>query len=339
MSKYDNLNVIVKDKIQVASLLKAPVEAKSMIGEVGMDNYITEKNLHRPQLALAGYVGLFTFHRVQIFGNTEVNYLNSLNTKEKVNAIRRITTFPIPCILLTDSNTLDEELLQILASAKIAVLSTKYETTKAFTLLSEFLDDQFSLQATVHGSFVDVYGVGILFTGRSGIGKSEVALDLIERGHRLVADDLIMITKTRESLIMGTGTNLVQHFMEIRGLGIIDIRQMFGVRSIRFQKRLEIIVELEDWNDQEEYTRTGLDEIPTGIMGVDIMTIKLPIFPGKNITVIAEVIALNYLLKTYGYNASDVFSSKLREAIELKTKNSGKVHENRIITYFQGDRE
>jgi HPr kinase/phosphorylase len=339
MSKYDNLNVIVKDKIPVSHLMQSSIEAKSVIGEVGLGNFITEKNLHRPQLALAGYVGLFTFHRVQIFGNTEVNYLNSLTIKEKENSIRRITTFPIPCIILTDGNELDESILKIFESAKISVLSTKLATTKAFTLLSEFLDDQFSLQATVHGSFVDVYGVGILFTGRSGIGKSEVALDLIERGHRLVADDIIMITKTREALIMGTGTNLVQHFMEIRGLGLIDIRQMFGVRSIRFQKRLEIIVELEDWNENEEYTRTGLDEIPTGIMGVDIMTIKLPIFPGKNITVIAEVIALDYLLKTYGYNASDVFANKLREAIDLKTKNSSNIVENRIISSFQGDRE
>ncbi len=339
MSKYDNLNVIVKDKIPVSHLLMAPIGAQSLNGDAGLNNYITEKNLHRPQLALAGYVGLFTFHRVQIFGNTEVNYLKSLTQKEKINSIKRITSFPIPCIILTNNNILDDELLTILANAEIAVISTKLETTKAFTLLSEFLDDQFSLQATVHGSFVDVYGVGILFTGRSGIGKSEVALDLIERGHRLVADDIIMITKTRESIIMGTGTSLVQHFMEIRGLGLIDIRQMFGVRSIRFQKRLEIIVELEDWSDKEEYTRTGLDETPTAIMGVDITTIKLPIFPGKNITVIAEVIALNYLLKTYGYNASDVFANKLRETIESKSKNSGTIQENRIITYFQGDRE
>jgi HPr kinase/phosphorylase len=176
-----------------------------------------------------------------------------------------------------------------------------------------------------------------LFVGRSAIGKSEIALDLIERGHRLVADDVVVLTKVRESVLMGTGTNLVQHYMEIRGLGIIDVRQMFGVRAIRFQKRLEIIVELQEWKEDNAYTRTGLDLEPINIMGINIDSIHLPIFPGKNITVIAEVIALNYLLKTYGYNASEVFADKLKDLIKLRT-NKG-YHQERIINYFQGDRE
>src|SRR5690606_10128456 len=141
-----------------------------------------------------------------------------------------------------------------------------------------------------------VYGVGVLFIGKSGIGKSEVALDLVERGHRLVADDIIILTKKGEGILMGSGTNLVKHFLEIRGLGIIDVKQMFGVRAIRFQKRLEIIVELEVWNDQSDYTRTGLDAATINISDVEIPYVKLPIVPGKNITVISEVISLNYLL-------------------------------------------
>ncbi len=205
-------------------------------------------------------------------------------------------------------------------------------------MLSEFLDDHFSQQAVVHGSFVDVYGVGILFTGRSGIGKSEIALDLVERGHRLVADDVVMITQKRTAL-MGTGTSLIQHFMEIRGLGMIDVRQMFGIRSIRFQKRLEIVVELEEWTSSEEYTRTGLDEEPMSVMGVEISTVKLPIFPGKNITVIAEVIAINYLLRTYGYDTAKVFSDRLNNAISNKTFSDRNMREQRIVNYFQGDVE
>lgn len=339
MKQFDNIQIIRKGKIPIAHLMESPIKPTLITQNVDLSTkFISEKNLHRPQLALAGYVGLFTYERVQIFGNTEVNYLQSLSPEDRIKSIKKVAEFDIPCILLTNKNKLEPHLIKLFEDRNIAILSTELETTLAFTLLSEFLDDQFAMQATIHGSFVDVYGVGILFCGKSGIGKSEVALDLVERGHRLVADDIVMVTKTRESIIMGTGTNLVQHFMEIRGLGIIDIRQMFGIRSIRFQKRLEIIVELEEWDNNTEYNRTGLEETPSTLMGVAINTVKLPIIPGKNITVIAEVVALNYLLKTYGYNASDVFSNKLREAIEAKTI-GGKHNDSRIISYFQGDRE
>jgi HPr kinase/phosphorylase len=284
-------------------------------------------------------VGLFSWQRIQIFGNTETNYLKSLELKNRITALEKITQFKLPCIIVTNNNEVDQELLDVCIKAEIPVFCTEYDTTKASYLLSEFLDDQFSPQIVVHGSFVDVYGVGMLFVGRSGIGKSEVALDLIERGHRLVADDVVMLTKKRETILMGTGTSLVQHFMEIRGLGIIDIRQMFGIRSIRFQKRLEIVVELEDWDENASYTRTGLDELPLDILGIEISKVKLPIFPGKNITVISEVIAINYLLRTYGYDASQVFSEKLNERIKQKSGMNKFFEEKRIISYFQGDNE
>ncbi|MGE5479211.1 MAG: HPr(Ser) kinase/phosphatase [Chloroflexota bacterium] len=338
MRQFHNQQVISQNKAPVDVLLSSPVKLTALTGEIGLQNFIKDKNLHRPQLALAGYVGLFNYNRIQIFGNTENFYLKSLNNQDRIKAFKTITQFPLPCIILTNDLRLDDDLLQIAAEANIAVFTTPFDTTKAFSLLSEFLDDQFASQLVVHGSFVDVYGVGILFVGRSGIGKSEIALDLIERGHRLVADDVVMLTKKKETILMGTGTSLVQHFMEIRGLGIIDVRQMFGIRSIRFQKRLEIIVELEDWAQAGEYTRTGLDEMPMEIMGVEVSNVKLPIFPGKNITVIAEVIAINYLLRTYGYNAAKVFSDKLNDRIKSKGPNRT-FQEQRLISYFQGDDE
>jgi HPr kinase/phosphorylase len=339
MAILNNLKPILQEKIPVAVLVQSPIKLKILTGDVGMENYITDKNLHRPQLALAGYVGLFSWQRIQIFGNTEINYLRTLTLPDRIKALDKISQFAIPCVILTNNNTLDIELIGVFANAGIPVFATEYETSKAYYLLSEFLDDQFSPQVVMHGSFVDVYGVGILFIGRSGIGKSEIALDLIERGHRLVADDVVMLTKKRETILMGTGTSLVQHFMEIRGLGIIDIRQMFGIRSIRFQKRLEIVVELEDWDEHGAYTRTGLDELPIEILGVETSKVKLPIFPGKNITVIAEVIAINYLLRTYGYDASQVFSEKLNERIKQKSGMKKFFEEKRIISYFQGDNE
>lgn len=335
MALFNNLKPIVQDSIPVEMLLQSPAKLINLNERIGYDNKVTDKNIYRPQLALAGYVGLFTFQRVQIFGNTEMFYLQSLPTEQRKKSLETIAQFPIPCVIITNNNKPDLEFIEILSKANIAIFLTEFDTTKAFSMLSEFLDDQFSPQLVVHGSFVDIYGVGILFVGRSGIGKSEIALDLVERGHRLVADDVVMLTKKKESLLMGTGTSLVQHFMEIRGLGIIDIRQMFGIRSIRYQKRLEIIVELEDWDDSANYTRTGLDERPSSVMGIDISTVKLPIFPGKNITVIAEVIAINYLLRTYGYDASTVFSEKLNERIRQKSGMKKFFEEKRIISYFQ----
>lgn len=338
--KFDNLEIMRQESIPVDTLLGSPAKLKALTGNVGFDNAITDKNLYRPQLALAGFVELFNYKQIQIIGNTEYYYLRSLSEQQRERAIGNLAQFPVPAVIITNNHEPFPEFIRIAESHNIPIFSTPYETTKAFYLLSEFLDDQFAPHVVVHGSFVDVYGVGILFVGRSGIGKSEIALDLIERGHRLVADDIVMLTKKRETVLMGTGTSLVQHFMEIRGLGIIDIRQMFGIRAIRFQKRLEIIVELEDWQQTEEYTRTGLDESFTDLMGVEVTNIKLPIFPGKNITVIAEVIAINYLLRTYGYNAAKVFSDKLHDTIRKRSAGPERNYqERRLISYFQGDNE
>ena len=173
-----------------------------------------------------------------------------------------------------------------------------------------------------------------MFVGSSGIGKSEVALDLVERGHRLVADDVVILTKKGEGILMGSGTDLVKHFMELRGIGIIDIRSMFGVRAIRFQKRLEVIIELEVWNEKTEYTRTGLDDSFTTLMDIEIPYVKLPIIPGKNITVVSEIIALNYLLKHYGYDAAKVLQDRITKKIQLKNEEM-----NRAIDYFEHDFE
>ena len=340
MLNYDKSQVLQRKKLLVSDLLESPVKLEVLTDDgIGFDNKILEEHLYRPQLALTGYVGLFSHKRIQIFGNTEFYYLNELSKKKRIDAFKGIARFPIPCIILTNNLTLEPELLKIANESKIVVFRTSYDTSRTQYLLSEFLDDQFAPQVVIHGSFVDVHGVGILFVGRSGIGKSEVALDLVERGHRLVADDVVMLTKKRESTLIGTGTSVVKHFMEIRGLGIIDIRQMFGVRSVRHQKRLEIIVELLEWDPAGEYTRIGLDEKPTNIMGIDISTVKLPIFPGKNITVIAEVIAINYLLRIYGYNAAEIFAETLSKQIKKNKASSSTFEDQRHIRYFQADNE
>ena len=302
-------------------------------GEGAFDNRIKDKNLHRPGLALAGYVELFTYDRVQLMGNTEIRYLNSLSPAKRRTAFTTLLEFKIPCIILTNNNTIEKELLDAAAAKGVPIFKTPFETTKIVYFLADFLDDQFAPQVVLHGSLVDVYGIGVLLIGRSGIGKSEIALDLIERGQRLVADDVVMVTRKGEGILMGAGTDLVKHFMEIRGLGLLDVRSMFGIRAIRFQKRVEIVVELEDWKADHDYTRTGLDGETITILDVEIPLVKLPIFPGKNVTVITEVIALNYLLKHYGYDAAKEFSKRLEGVIGEKKKG------NRMIDYFEHDFE
>ena len=314
---------------------KTRLKLKPLTGEVGFDRGIKDKNIHRPGLALAGYVQLFTYDRVQIFGNTEMRYLEQLKDEDRKKSLQTIFKFEIPCIVITSNNVIDETFLQLAQQHKVAVFQTPFETTKFVYFISDFLDDQFSPQIVVHGSFMDVYGIGLLLIGRSGIGKSEIALDLVERGHRLVADDVVMITRKGEGILMGSGTDLVKHFMEIRGLGLIDVRSMFGIRAIRFQKRVEVIIELMEWRADDEYTRTGLDDEAIEVLDVPIPRVKLPIFPGKNVTVICEVISLNYLLKHYGYDAAMEFTKKLEAVISEKSKHIGE----RAIDYFEHDFE
>jgi HPr kinase/phosphorylase len=193
-------------------------------------------------------------------------------------------------------------------------------TTPFIHSLTLYLDHMFAPQSTVHGSLVDVYGVGLLVTGRSGIGKSETALDLVERGHRLVADDVVTITKRHGDVLIGSGNQLLRHHMEIRGIGIIDVQSIFGVRAIRLQKRVEVEIHLKEWLREEEYERVGLDERKTPILDVEIPRVEVPIFPGKNVTVIAEVVALNYLIKAYGgYSPAERLNQHLIELMKRKS--------------------
>ncbi len=335
--KIDKKNISRKDKISVRYFFEHASKNFGLISfteEVGFDRNITQQNLHRPGLALAGFVKLFSYDRIQIFGNTEMTYLDGIPVEKRISIFKKIFEFNIPCIVITNGIKPYDELVELAKENEIPILGSELDTTKNSYLIVDFLDDIFANKLTVHASFVDVYGVGMLFVGKSGIGKSEVALDLVERGHRLVADDVVTLTKKGEGILMGTGTEHVNHFMEIRGVGIIDVRSMFGVRAIRYRKRLEVVIELEVWDSKEEYTRTGLDDSTIPIMDVEIPYIKLPIVPGKNITVVAEVIALNYLLKHHGYDAAKVLTDKLMTKMKNETDS-----ENKNVKFFEHDYE
>jgi len=281
---------------------------------------IDEADLHRPGLALSGFVDVFTFKRIQIIGNTENAYLKKMSVADRKRAIETLLSFKLPCIIITHNNKPPAELLNYANEKGVTIFKSPLPTTRLMHLISDYMDDEFAPTISVHGSLVDVYGIGVLFTGRSGIGKSEITLDLVERGHRLVADDVVHISRKAEGILIGEATEMLQHHMEIRGLGIVDVRSIFGIRSIRLQKRVEIEVQLEEWNEGEEYERVGLLELTGKILDVEIPAIKLPIFPGKNITVIAEVIALDQLLKIHGHYPAKAFNEKLIKRMQEKAK-------------------
>jgi HPr kinase/phosphorylase len=239
----------------------------------------------------------------------------------------------MPCLVLTADNTLPAEQIAQAQARGLPVYRTPMATMRFLSLATDFLEDQFAEQVSLHGSLVDVYGVGLLLQGKAGIGKSEVALDLVERGHRLVADDVVVATR-KNDIVMGAGTDLVQHFMEIRGLGLIDVRAMFGIRAIRFQKRIELVVNLQLWEPDTDYTRVDMIDEHQDVLSVELPLVRLPVTPGKNITVICEVIAMNYLLRHYGYNPADVFAQRLRDRMQ-----GPKGHPLRATEYFEQDVE
>jgi HPr kinase/phosphorylase len=314
---------IRRKDISVGELYKLAHEKtklRPINGEVGFGRLINDKNVHRPGLALAGFVDLFTYNRIQIFGNTEVQFLGSLKEDERLRSFQTILQFEIPCMIFTDRNEVEPELVDLATARGISIFGTTLETTRFVYILGEFLDDIFAPSTVVHGSLVDVYGIGLLFLGRSGIGKSELALDLVERGHRLVADDAVQVVRQGEDILIGKSSKIAQHFMEVRGMGVIDVRSVFGIRAVRKRKRIEVVVELEEWDPKEDYTRTGLDHEYISILGAEVPLVKLPILPGKNITVIAEVVALNHLLRSYDYDAAEVFNRIIVDAIKKKKK-------------------
>jgi HPr kinase/phosphorylase len=274
--------------------------------------------VNRPGLCMAGFRENFLYERIQILGETEILFLNTLSEEDRRQAISRLLDYDLPAIIVTKSLAVPPFLLALAEEKGTPVFRTPLSTTPFIHQITSYLNDLFAPRAVIHGSFVDVYGVGLLITGESGIGKSECALDLIERGHRLVADDMVVITRSQKGYLLGTSNERLKYHMEIRGIGIIDVRSMFGIRAIRPRKQIEVEIVLKEWGANVEYDRLGLDAEMRGIMGVKIPVVTIPIIPGKNITVVAEVVALNHLLKTHGIHSA----AELNENLIKGMKNS-----------------
>lgn len=281
---------------------------------------ITTDEVVSPGLVLAGYVERFTPERSQVMGETEVEYLRALPDEEREAALDRFLAFDIPVVFLTKGLDPPHGLVERADGRGIPVVRTTLKTGSFYTAIKSFLENQFAPSTYIHGSLADVYGVGLLFTGRSGIGKSECVLDLVERGHRLVADDQIHVTRRRGGILIGRSSEVLGFHMEIRGIGIIEIQSLFGIRAVRQQKRIEVVVRLEDWDEAEDVERIGLDEEGTEILGLELPLVRVPINPGKNITVIAEIVAMNHLQKYSGRFAAEQFNERLIERMRSKAE-------------------
>ncbi|HET9952147.1 MAG TPA: HPr(Ser) kinase/phosphatase [Candidatus Eisenbacteria bacterium] len=289
---------------------------------------ITLSDIHRPGMALMGFTENFLAERIQIFGRTEIAYLETLSEGDRGAAIDRFFRFQVPCIIVAKGLEPPAGFLDRANAHSVPVMRTQQDTTPFIHQLTAYLDFVFAPSVTAHASLVDVYGVGLLFTGRSGIGKSETALDLIERGHRLVADDVVRITRRHGDILIGACNEVLKHTMEIRGLGIIDVQSIFGIRAIRGQKRVEVEVHLTEWSEAMDYERVGLDDATVKHLDVEIPLVTIPIFPGKNITVIAEVVALNHLVKVYGYHPARALNERLLENMRMKLLSSPLVRDD-----------
>ncbi|MGO1368604.1 MAG: HPr(Ser) kinase/phosphatase [Senegalia sp. (in: firmicutes)] len=276
---------------------------------------ITQSDINRPGLQLAGYIDFFAEDRIQIIGNVEWHYLQTLDEELKFKRLEYLFSKPIPALVVTRSLEITEEALDLAKKYDRTILRSSMSTSKFINNLIIYLDDMLAPSTTMHGVLVDVYGVGVLIVGKSGVGKSETALELIKRGHRLISDDAVDIKRKEEGNLKGTAPELIRHFLEIRGIGILDIKRLFGVGSVRNSKTIDLVIELEYWDEKKEYDRTGLDEEYTDILGTKMSKIIVPVKPGRNISMIVEVAARNYRQKKMGYNAALELNNKLMNQI------------------------
>jgi HPr kinase/phosphorylase len=288
-----------------------PLQLEALTGELGLDRQIPDAEVASPGLALAGYTVRFAANRLHVFGETEITYLNSLPSEQRRQSLANFFSFDLPCIFVTKGQEVPPEMLELARAKGVPVLRSRLKTAEFYRRIKPVVEEAFAPRTTLHGSLADVYGVGLLFVGRSGIGKSECVLDLVERGHRLVADDVVQVTRKGNDILIGRGHELAAHHMEIRGIGLIDIPALFGVRSVRQQKRIEVVVQLEDWETAKDTDRTGLAREETSILEVQVPKVVVPLNPGKNITVISEVVAMMHLLRYSGVDVAAAFNARL----------------------------
>ncbi|MCP1310039.1 MULTISPECIES: HPr(Ser) kinase/phosphatase [Paenibacillus] len=302
-------------KVKVSDLVRE-FHLEIICGEEGLKRPIVTADLYRPGLEMAGYYEFHPTDRVQILGKTELTFFDGLSSEERMDRMHRLCApEETPCIIISRGMDAPIELLAAANDHQITVVRTAMATTILASRVTNFLENRLAPTTTIHGVLVDVYGIGMLISGSSGIGKSETALELVKRGHRLIADDAVEIRQTADHQLIGNAPELIRHLLEIRGIGIINVMTLFGAGAVRTEKKISVVVKLETWQQDKQYDRLGLDEETTQIIDTNIPLVTIPVRPGRNLAVIIEVAAMNYRLKRMGYNAALQFTNKLTESL------------------------
>ena len=304
--------------VPVSALLEPAAEGLKLAlaaGRAGLGHVITLARVQRPGLAVSGYTDYIRYGRVQIMGGSELGFLGRMSAARRAAAIARLARSRISCFVVTKGLAPPVELLREAEKRGIPVLTTPSESTPFIKALSAFLEERLAHRLHLHSVLLDVFGLGVLIVGESGIGKSECALDLIDRGHRLIADDVVEIKRIGDSLI-GSSPELTRYHMELRGLGVLNIKDLYGVSSVRLAQRVELVVSLERWETGREYDRLGLRDEAFMILGLEVPLVRMPVAPGRNIAILVEVASRNRLLKDRGYDAARRFAERVDEMIE-----------------------
>lgn len=294
-------------------------ELRLVSGQEGVGRRIPISDISRPGLEMAGYFTHYPANRIQLLGKTELSFFELLEPHEKKDRMLKLCSDDTPAIIVSHDMEVPEELVDASNRKHVPVLSTRMTTTRFSSLLTNYLESQLAPTTAVHGVLVDIYGVGVLITGKSGVGKSETALELVKKGHRLVADDCVEIHQEGENTLVGHPPKLIEHLLEIRGVGIIDIMTLFGASAVRTFKRISLVIDLELWDADKTYDRLGLEEEKMKIIDTELTKLTIPVRPGRNLSVIIEVAAMNYRLKRMGVNAAEEFSRRLDDVIAQDT--------------------
>lgn len=307
------------DKVSIKDMVK-DLNLEPVYMPEDKDYYVYSQDINRPGLQFAGYFEYFAHERIQIVGKSEYNYFSYIDEKTRAEVLDKFFSEEIPALVVTRGLEVKPDVIEFAKKHNRVILSTKRNTTRFINRLSSYLDDRLATHTTLHGVLVDVYGIGVLIKGESSIGKSETALELVQRGHRLVADDAVEIRQLDESMLLGQSPELLRHFLEIRGIGIIDVRSLYGVGAVKNSKSIDLVIHLESWNEDKYYDRLGLDKEYEEILGVNIEKLVVPVKPGRNTAMVVEVAAMNFRQKGMGYDAAQEFTKKLSNLIDTKER-------------------
>lgn len=329
--EFNSTSFSVLDLLEVDLADKESLDLVCLSGQMGLSRIISSSEINRPGLALAGFFDSFAYSKIQLFGQDEYAYLEKLTKTKNYKTCKKLFTYEIPCCIFSSSLEPPEWFIKLSESNGCPVLTTTLSTNKLMTRLLRLLSSVYAPRTTIHGVMVEVFGLGILILGDSGVGKSETALELINSGHRLIADDVVEIYSLSERTLIAHGANTrIAHHMEIRGLGIINVQEIFGIGSVLDSKRIDLVAKIEVWDKSKIYDRLGTDELSITILGVKVPMLEIPIKPGRNIPVILETAAKNERLKATGYFAAREFSNNILRWIEQDSSHT---------PYYTGDED